>query len=98
MNKWIVDCWNVVMDHKKNPLSNIPDFSTRHMIMQVLAWMWCIVFAIIVGSMWAGVVSMMLHALLLAAVAVTVATFETAKRKPNIFGVYSGRGDGGEHE
>lgn len=98
MREFIFNCWNVVMDHENNPLSNIPDFSTRHMIMQVLAWMWCIVFAIIVGSMWAGVISMMLHALLLAAVAVTVATFETAKRKPNVFGSYSGRGSNGEHE
>jgi hypothetical protein len=98
MIRFVHDSWNVVMDHKKNPLSNIPDFSTRHMIMQVLAWMWCIVFAIIVGSMWAGVFSMMLHTLLLGAVAITVATFETANRKPNVFGSYSGRGDGGEHE
>ena len=98
MKKWVYNCWNVVMDHKSNPLSAIPDFSTRHMIMQVLAWMWCIVFAIIVGSMWAGVFSMMLHTLLLGAVAVTVATFETAKRKPQYFGGYNGRGAGGEHE
>ena len=98
MRKWVYDCWNVVMDHEKNPLSSIPDFSTRHMIMQVLAWMWCIVFAIIVGSMWAGVISMLLHVLLLAAIAVTVATFETAKRKPQYFGGYNGRGFGGEHE
>ena len=101
MNRWIVDCWNVVMDHEKNPLSNIPDFSTRHMIMQVLAWMWCIVFAIIVGSMWAGVFIMILHTLLLGAIAVTVATFETAKKKPTVFtGLtgYNGRGGGGEHE
>jgi hypothetical protein len=98
IREWVYNCWNVVMDHEKNPLSNIPDFSTRHMIMQVLAWMWCIVFAIIVSSMWAGVISMMLHALVLAAIAVTVATFETAKRKPNVFGAYNGRGVGGEHE
>ena len=98
MREFIYNSWNVVMDHNMNPLSNIPDFSTRHMIMQVLAWMWCIVFAIIVGSMWAGVFSMILHVLLLGAVAVTVATFETAKRKPNVFGVYNGRGVGGEHE
>ena len=98
MREWIYDCWNSVMDSEKNPLSVIPDFSTRHMIMQVLAWMWCIVFAIIVGSMWAGVISMMLHVLLLAAVAITVATFETAKHKPNTFGGYNGRGAGGEHE
>jgi hypothetical protein len=48
--------------------------------------------------MWAGVVSMLLHVLLLAAIAVTVATFETAKRKPQYFGGYNGRGQGGEHE
>lgn len=98
MRNFVINSWEVVMDHEKNPLSNIPDFSTRHMIMQVLAWMWCIVFAIIVGSMWAGVISMMLHTLLLGAVAITVATFETAKRKPNVFGSYSGRANNGEHE
>jgi len=98
MREWVYNCWNVVMDHEKNPLSNIPDFSTRHMIMQVLAWMWCIVFAIIVSSMWAGVISMVIHALLLAAIAITVATFETAKRKPNMFTSLNGRGTGGEHE
>jgi hypothetical protein len=68
------------------------------MIMQVLAWMWCIVFAIIVSSMWAGVISMMLHTLLLGAIAITVATFETAKRKPSIFMSRNGRGIDGEHE
>ena len=86
------------MDSNKNPLRNIPDLATRHMIMQVLAWMWCIAFGIIVGSMWAGVFSMMLHSLLLAALVVTIATFETAKRKPNMFSSYSGRSSDGEHE
>jgi hypothetical protein len=97
MRNFIVNSWNTVMSSEHNPLRNIPDLGTRHMIMQVLAWMWCIVFAIIVGSMWAGVVSMMIHTLLLGAVAVTVATFETAKRKPEYFGGF-GRGNGGEHE
>ena len=97
MKEFIYNSWNVVMNHEKNPLSAIPDFSTRHMIMQVLAWMWCIVFGIIVGSMYAGVFSMVLHTLLLGAIAITVATFETAKRKPEYFGGF-GRGKGGEHE
>ena len=90
MREWIYNCWNVVMDHNKNPLSVIPDFSTRHMIMQVLAWMWCIVFGIIVGSMYMGVFSMVLHTLILGAIAVTVATFETAKRKPTAFNFVNG--------
>jgi hypothetical protein len=50
LRAFIFSCWNVVMDHNLNPLSNIPDLNTRHMIMQVLAWMWCIVFGFIVGS------------------------------------------------
>ena len=101
MRQWVYDCWNSVMDYEKNPLSAIPDFSTRHMVMQILAWMWCIVFAIIVGSMWAGVMSMVIHTLLLGAIAVTVATFETAKRNPQSFrrdNGWNSRGYGGEHE
>ena len=101
VREWIVSSWNVIMDDRRNPLSAIPDTNVRHMVMQVLAWMWCIVFAIIVSSMWAGVISMVIHALLLAAIAVTVATFETAKRNPKAFrrdnGINS-RGYGGEHE
>ena len=97
MREFIYNSWNVVMDHEKNPLSSIPDFSTRHMIMQVLAWMWCIVFGIMVGSMYMGVFSMALHTLLIGAIAITVGTFETAKRRPQFFGGF-GRGKGGEHE
>jgi hypothetical protein len=96
MIKFVHNSWNVVMDHNMNPLSNIPDLNTRHMIMQVLAWMWCIVFGIFVGSMAAGVISMIAHSLVLGALAITVAVFETAKRKP--YGFYSARGAGGEHE
>ena len=97
MREFVYNSWNAVMDHEKNPLSAIPDFGTRHMIMQILAWMWCIVFGIIVGSMYAGVFSMLMHTLILGAVAITVGTFETAKRRPQYFGGF-GRGKGGEHE
>ena len=96
MKEFILDNWNVVMDDTRNPLRNIPNTATRHMIMQVLAWMWCIAFGIIVSSIWAGVVSMVLHIIALAAIAITVATFETAKRKPQVFTGL--RGKGGEHE
>ena len=101
MREWVYDSWNSVMDLDHNPLKDIPDIQTRHLIMQVLAWMWCIAFGFIVSNMWAGIVSMMAHVLLLGAIAVTVATFETAKRKPQAFtslGGYNGRGSGGEHE
>ena len=101
VREWIYSNWNSFMDHERNPLRHIPHTNTRHMIMQVLAWMWCITFAFIVGSMWAGVVSMMIHVVLLGAIAVTVATFETAKRKPQFFvrdNRINSRAPGGEHE
>ena len=101
MREWVFDCWNSVMDDQRNPLSSIPDFSTRHMIMQVLAWMWCICFGFIAGSMWLGIISMMAHIVLLGAIAITVATFETAKRRPTMFNSFqsrNGRANGGEHE
>jgi hypothetical protein len=90
MRTWVIECWNAVMDDERNPLSNIPDLNTRHLIMQVLAWMWCIAFAIIVGSWTAFGVSAIIHVVLLGAICVTVATFETAKRKPTMFDLRPG--------
>ena len=97
MRIFVVNGWNAVMDDKRNPLSNIPDLQVRHLVMQVLAWMWCIVFAFIVGSWTAFGVSVVGHVLLIAAIVITVGTFETAKRAPQYFGGL-GRGNGGEHE
>ena len=97
MKQFIVNSWNTVMNLEYNPLSNIPDTSTRHLIMQVLAWMWCIVFGFVVGSWTLFGVSAIIHIVLLAAIAITVGTFETARRNPQYFGGL-GRGAGGEHE
>ncbi len=85
------------MDSAKNPLSNIPDINTRHMIMQILAWMWCIIFSMYLGSIVAFGISAIIHTLLLAGIFITMAMFETAKRRPQYFGGL-GRGNGGEHE
>ena len=97
MKKLIYETWSVVMDHEKNPLRHIPNTATRHMIMQILAWMWCIVFGMIVGSWFVVGVSLIGHLIFIGAIGITVATFETAKRKPNVF-VTNLRGKGGEHE
>ena len=90
MRKLIYDGWNGVMNYKMNPLKNIPDLQVRHMVMPILAWMWCIAFAIIVGSWTAFGVSAIIRVVLLGAICVTVATFETAKRKPTMFDLRPG--------
>ena len=93
----MIRVYNLVMDSRHNPLSHVPDTNTRHLVMQVLAWMWCIVFSMWMGSIFVFGVSAAIHAILLAGVFVTVGVFEIAKRRPVYFGGL-GRANGGEHE
>jgi len=93
----MTNLYKLIMDSKHNPLRNIPDMNTRHMIMQVLAWMWCIIFSMYLGSIVAFGISAAIHALLISGVFITAGVFETAKRRPQYFGGL-GRGAGGEHE
>ena len=93
----MIKLYKLIMDSKHNPLSNIPDTNTRHLIMQILAWMWCIIFSMWMGSIVVFGISAMAHALLIAGVFITAGVFETAKRKPQYFGGL-GRDNGGEHE
>jgi hypothetical protein len=91
------------MNHHVNPLKHIPDLQVRHMVLQVLAWMWCIVFSMYMGSLFVMGLTMVAHALVLAAIVITVSTFEVARTNPTFFtqrvdnGINS-RAFGGEHE
>ena len=65
------------------PLRHIPDLQVRHMIMQILAFMWSAVFALyIANSVMAFGISAFLHVLLVGAVLVTVGTFKVAEHPP----------------
>ena len=89
--------YHLIMDSRYNPLANIQDVTTRHLVMQMLAWMWCIVFSLWMGSILVFGVSAAVHAILIAGVFITAATFETARKKTKYFGL-PGRAIGGEHE
>ena len=93
----MIKLYKLIMDSKHNPLSYIPDTNTRHLVMQILAWMWCIIFGMSVGSITVFGISAVAHALLIAGIFITAGVFETAKRRPQYFGGL-GRGNGGEHE
>ena len=90
MRTLILNSWNSVMDHNLNPLRHIPDLQTRHVVMQFLAWMWCIIFSMSLGSITVFGVSAVAHALLIAGIVATVGIFETAKRNPKVFNLRSG--------
>ena len=98
MRESIYNMWNAVMNADYNPLRHIPSLQTRHMILQILAWTWASSFALAYGSMWIWGFSVVAHLCIIAAIVITVATFETARRKPTVFNGYNGRGNGGEHE
>ena len=85
MRQFVYDSWNSVMNAERNPLRHIPDLQTRHMVLQILAWMWATTFALWMGSIWAFGISTIAHLFIIAAIVVTVGTFETAKRRPSFF-------------
>ena len=97
MQKEIVGLWKLGMDHAHNPLKNIPNLQARHIILQLLAWMWCVIFAMSIGSITVFGVSAVAHALLISGIVITVATFEVARVRPNNFANLA-RGLNGEHE
>ena len=81
IREYISNCWTAVMYSDKSPLRHIPNPQVRHMILQILAWMWCIIFSLYLGSYIIFGLSAAAHALILAGIAITVSTFETARRK-----------------
>ena len=71
--------WRLVMDPASNPLMQIPKMQ-RFQMMQVLAWMWSLVFTAWVGSALVFGVSVLGHAILLIGIFFTAAVFRRARR------------------
>ena len=79
MRSFIVDSWNGVMDYRFNPLKHIPDLQVRHMMLQVLAWLWCIAFSLYFASWSVFGITVISHFVLILAIVVTVATFKVSE-------------------
>lgn len=97
MLRIIAFAWNFIFNHKVSPLRHIPDVGTRHMILQILGWMWAVAFSAAIGSYALLPASLFAHVVLIAAAAITAATYTTASVKPGLFKSGSGRRDDGEH-
>ena len=98
MQKLIVDAWNFIFDHEVSPLRHIPNIATRHMILQMLGWMWAVAFAVTLGSYAMLPASLIGHAVLIGAAAITTAIYTAAATKPELFEPGLGRRRDGEHE
>ncbi len=91
IRKFVVYCWNFIFNNEVSPLRHIPDVATRHYVLQVLGFMWAISFALAVGSYTFLAVSVIGHTVLIAAAAITVATWTAATAKPKLFVLGSAR-------
>mgnify|MGYP001311168313 CR=1 FL=1 len=84
--------WDLIMNPNINPLKNITNLKVRHMIMQILAFMWSGVFSLyIVDSIYVFGITAIAHAVLIAAIVVTAYVFYTAKNKPQIYDLKSSK-------
>ena len=98
MKQQVVYAWNFIFDAEVSPLRHIPDVAIRHYVLQALGCMWAVCFAVAMGSYTVAAVSVVGHSVLIAAAAITVATYATAAKKPKLFLHGAGRRDDGEHE
>lgn len=91
VGKFVVHYWNFVFNHEVSPLRNIPDVAVRHYVLQSLGFMWAVSFAVAAGSYTFLAISVVGHTVLIAAAAITVATWTAASTKPELFVLGSAR-------
>ena len=77
---FVINSWDGVMNQWYNPRKYIPDLQVRHMILQILAWLWCIAFSLYFTSWFVFGVTVVAHFVLIAAIVVTVATFRISEQ------------------
>ena len=85
LGKFVTYSWNFVFNHEVSPLRHIPDVAIRHYVLQALGLMWAVAFSVAVGSYTFLAVSVIGHTVLIAAAAITVATWTAAATKPDLF-------------
>jgi len=94
----VANTWNFICDHRVSPLRHSPDVAVRHYILQVLGFIWAVSFSVAIGSYTFRAASIMGHAVLIAAAAVTAARFTVAAKRPKLFMRGAGRRRDEEHD
>ena len=79
MIEFISNGWHGVMSSNLNPLRHIPDENVRHLILQILSWMWCSAFSLYFSSWFIFGLTIATHFILLLAIFITVITFDLIK-------------------
>ena len=77
MKNFIIESWDAIMNNERNPLRHL-DVAAQHFAMQMLGWMWSMVFSLIFLSIYQFGITWMVHLLFFAGMALTVAIFKVA--------------------
>lgn len=80
MKPFVVGCWEAVMDNQPNPLRHL-DLASQHHIMQVLGWMWSMVFSFTFLSIFHFGLIWLAHLLIFGGAAMTVAIFRESEKR-----------------
>jgi hypothetical protein len=80
MKKFILSSWNAVMDSRHNPLRHL-DLASQHYFMQVLGWMWSMVFCLAFLSIYHFGLIWLAHVLVIGGISMTVAVFREAEHQ-----------------
>ena len=75
--------WKVVMDNSSNPLRHL-DLVSQHSLMQVLGWMWSMIFGLSFLSIFQFGYVWMSHLLLFGGAAMTVAVIRNAQKQTEV--------------
>lgn len=80
MENQIALTWAALMDNRLNPLKHMP-LAARHYLMQVLAWMWSMIFSLSFLSIYYFGYVWLSHLLIIAGVFITISIFQRAESR-----------------
>jgi hypothetical protein len=80
MKNLVVSSWDALMDSRHNPLRHL-DLASQHYLMQVLGWMWSMVFSLSFLSIFQFGVVWAAHLLIIGGAAMTVALFRESEKQ-----------------
>jgi len=83
MKNFMISCWHSVMDSRYNPLKDA-NLASQYYVMQVLAWMWTMIFSVSFLSIFQFGILWIAHLLIIAGVFLTMGAFEHTKKTQSL--------------
>jgi len=80
MKEFMTESWGAVMDNRRSPLRHL-DLASQHYFMQVLGWMWSMVFSLSFLSIYNFGLVWLAHLLVFGGIAFTVAVFRESEKQ-----------------